>query len=185
MTHTFYNMSPYYLAKDRSNSYEIVPDMQGQQTVRAFGREFDTGITTPNGGLNAPMEDMEKWISFLAGTSPASRSDLILNRKSLQEMWHPVVAIDGQTYAPPASMGLSFFLFQRGSGNDAVTLVGHTGHQAGFAAFFVVNPRTGRAVIAVVNTVHAEEDTPIAKKEYDESKKRFSALMEQAIGTIR
>jgi CubicO group peptidase (beta-lactamase class C family) len=185
MTHTFYNISPYYLAKDRSNSYEVVPDPQGHHTVRAFGREFDTGITTPNGGLNAPMDDMEKWISFLAGTSPASRSDLILNRKSLEEMWHPVIAIDGQPYAPPASMGLSFFLFPRGSGNDAVTLVGHTGHQAGFAAFFVFNPLTGRAVIAVVNTVHAWEDTPIAKREYEESTKRFSALIEQAIDTIR
>lgn len=185
MTHTFYNVSPYHLAKDRSNSYEIVPDAQGHQTVRAFGREFDTGITTPNGGLNAPVEDLAKWISFLAGTSPASQSDLILNRKSLEEMWHPVIAIEGQTYAPPASMGLSFFLFPRGSGSDTVTLVGHTGHQAGFAAFFVFNPRTGRAVITVVNTVHAEGGTPIAKKEYEESEKRFSALMEQAIGTIR
>jgi len=161
-----------------------VPDTQGHQTVRAFGREFDTGITTPNGGLNAPVEDMAKWISFLAGTSPASQSDLILNRKSLEEMWHPVVAIEGQTYAPPASMGLSFFLFPRGSGKDAVTLVGHSGHQAGFAAFFVFNSRSGRAVIAVVNTVHTEEDTPIAKKEYEESEKRLSALMEHAINTI-
>jgi len=185
MTHTFYNVSPYHLAKDRSNSYEIVPDVQGHQTVRAFGREFDTGITTANGGLNAPVEDMAKWISFLAGTSPASRSDLILNRKSLEEMWHPVIAIDGQTYAPPATMGLSFFLFPRGSGNGAVTLVGHTGHQAGFAAFFVMNPRTGRAVIAVVNTVHTDEDRPVAKKEYEESQKRFSALMEQAMRTVQ
>jgi CubicO group peptidase (beta-lactamase class C family) len=185
MTHTFYNISPYHLAKDRSNSYEIVPDVQGHQTVRAYGREFDTGITTPNGGLNAPVEDMAKWVSFLADTSPASRSDLILNRKSLEEMWHTVIAIDTQTYAPPSSMGLSFFLFPRGLGKDAVTLVGHTGHQAGFAAFFVFNPRTGRAVITVVNTVHADEDTPVAKREYEESEKRFSALMEQAIGTIR
>jgi CubicO group peptidase (beta-lactamase class C family) len=187
MTHTFYNISPYHLAKDRSNSYEIVPDPQGHQTVRAFGREFDTGITTPNGGLNAPVEDMAKWINFLAGTSPTSRSDLILNRKSLEEMWHPVVAIDSQSYtpAPADSIGLSFFLFPRGSGTDAVTLVGHTGHQAGFAAFFVLNPRTGRAVVAVVNTVHAWEDTTIAKKEYEGSTKRFSALMEQAIRTIQ
>jgi CubicO group peptidase (beta-lactamase class C family) len=183
MLHTFYNVSPYYLAKDRSNSYEIVPDTQGHQSVRAFGREFDTGITTPNGGLNAPLEDMERWISFLAGTSPASRSDLILNRKSLEEMWHPVAAVED---APPASMGLSFFLYPRGSGNDAVTLVGHTGHQAGFAAFFVFNSRTGRAVIAVFNTIHGwKEDAPAAKQGYEESAQRFSALMEQAISTIR
>jgi hypothetical protein len=40
-------------------------------------------------------------------------------------------------------------------------------------------------VITVVNTVHADEDTPVAKREYEESEKRFSALMEQAISIIR
>ena len=185
MTRTFYNTSPYHLAADRSNSYEILVDGQGHETVRSFGREFDTGITTPNGGLNAPLDDMARWISFLAGTSPVSSPGLILDRKSLEEMWRPVIAINDQPSEPPAFMGLSFFLFARGSGNDAVTLVGHTGHQAGFAAFFVLNPRNGRAIIAVSNTVHTWGDSLAAKKGYDESSRRFSALMERAIDTIR
>ena len=74
-------------------------------------------------------------------------------------MWQPVAAV-GPDFAdaPPESMGLSFFLYPRGLGADAVTLVGHTGHQAGFAAFFVMNPRNGRAVIANFNTSHSEAD---------------------------
>ena len=185
MTQTFFNVSPYHLAAERSNSYKIIVHEQGHATVQSFGREFDTGITTPNGGLNAPLEDLAKWISFLAGTNPAS-SKVILDRKSLEQMWQPVIAVkDDETDAPPAWMGLSFFLFPRGAGNNTVTIVGHTGHQAGFAAFFVLNPRNGRAVIAPFNTVHASGETPAARKSYSESYRRFSSLMERAIDSVR
>jgi len=186
MTQTFFNISPYHLAAERSNSYEIIVDEQGHATVHSFGREFDTGITTPNGGLNAPLEDLAKWINFLVGTSPVSAPNLVLSRKSLEEMWQPVTPIaDDETYAPPALMGLSFFLFPRGSGNNPVTIVGHTGHQAGFAAFFVLNPRNSRAVIAAFNTVHPWGESPAASNGYRESYRRFSSLMEQAIDAVR
>lgn len=184
MTRTFYNVSPYYLAANRSNSYEIVLDDQGRQTLRPYGREFDTGITTPNGGLNAPLEDLVKWIGFLSGVTSASSSNPILDRKSLEEMWQPVAPIP-DSGTPPESVGLSFFLYPRGSEKDAVTLIGHTGHQAGFAAFFLLNPRNGRAIIANFNTVHAEGENPAAKKAYEDSARRFDALRSQAMGAIR
>jgi len=185
MTRTFYNVSPYQLAADRSNSYAISVDEGEHQTVQPFGREFNTGITTANGGLNAPLDDLAKWISFLAGTSPTSASNLILDRKSLEEMWRPVVAVPEEPGAPPASVGLSFFLYPRGSGENAITIVGHTGHQAGFAAFFVLNPRNGKAIIADFNTVHSWGDAPAAKSQYTESSKRFSSLMERAMDAVR
>src|SRR6516162_9527860 len=130
MTRTFYNTSPYYLAADRSNSYEILVDGQGHETVRSFGREFDTGITTPNGGLNAPLDDMARWISFLAGPDRSPVSGLILARKSLEEMWHPVVPVDPGTAGPARWMGMSFFLYPSNSGGEEVAFVGHPGHQA-------------------------------------------------------
>jgi CubicO group peptidase (beta-lactamase class C family) len=187
MTRTFYNVSPYHLAADRSNSYAIGLDAQGHETMQTFGREFDTGITTPNGGLNAPLEDMMKWIHFLAGTSSTPGASAILNRKSLEEMWRPVITVpeDEDYAAAPVAMGLSFFLCSRGSGENAVTLVGHTGHQAGFAAFFVLNPKNSKAVVANFNTVHAWGENEAAKKAYLDSAQRFRSLMEQAMAAAR
>ncbi|HXW93328.1 MAG TPA: serine hydrolase domain-containing protein [Terriglobales bacterium] len=185
MTQTFYNLSPYHLAADRSNSYEIDLDNQDQETVKAFGREFDTGITTPNGGLNAPLDDMAKWVGFLARSSPVSNQNRILDRKSLEEMWRPVAPITEEGYPIPLAMGLSFFLYPRGSAANAITFVGHTGHQAGFAAFFVLNPRNQRAIIAAFNTVHGRGDSPVARKRYEDSAQRFQTLMERAMDASR
>ena len=43
--------------------------------------DFDTGITVSNGGLNAPLGDMAKYLAFLIGGN-----DTILKRSSLDEM---------------------------------------------------------------------------------------------------
>jgi CubicO group peptidase (beta-lactamase class C family) len=182
MTRTFYNVSPYHLAADRADSYEILTDAQGRETTRAFEREFNTGITTPNGGLNAPLEDMAKWISFLAGTNTTPGASAILDRKSLEEMWLPVVQVTEDYYvAPPVAMGLSFFLYPRGD----VTLVGHTGHQAGFAATFVLNPKNGRAVIAVFNTIHSWGESEASHKAATNSAARLGTMMERANDAVR
>ncbi len=185
MTRSFYNVSPYHLAADRADSYEIVLDEKGQETVHSFAREFDTGITTPNGGLNAPLEDLAKWISFLAGTNSAPGASAVLDRKSIEEMWRPVMAITEEGWAQPVSVGLSFFLYPRGMGDGKVTLVSHTGHQAGFALFFVLNPRNGRAIIFASNSVHAWGETPAAKKLFEESSQRFDNLLGRAMDAIR
>jgi len=135
------------------STLKIVLDDQCHQTVQAQGREFDTGITTPNGGLNAPLSDMIKWIGFLTGS--ANTDPPVLDRKSLMEMWNPVTTTGKEMYAEPASIGLKFFLFPRASGDDTVTFVGNTGHQAGFADFFLLNPNDGTAIIADFNIVAA------------------------------
>jgi CubicO group peptidase (beta-lactamase class C family) len=183
MTHAYFNVTPYHLAGYRSNSYKIVLDDQGHQAVQAQGREFDTGITTPNGGLNAPLDDMAKWIGFLTGSRKTNPP--VLDRRSLMEMWNPVTTTGDEMYAEPASMGLSFFLFPRGSGDDAVTFVGHTGHQAGFAAFFLLNPKNGKAIIAGFNTVVAWGENQAAQKRFVEGQQSLSALMEAAMAAIR
>lgn len=182
MTYSYFNISPYHLAADRSNNYTISVGIDGKTKIVANGREFNTGITTPNGGLNAPLGDMAKWIEFLSGASPWASSDVILAHKSLEEMWQPVTPVPSDfATAPPEFMGLSFFLYPRGSGADAITLVGHTGHQAAFATFFVMNPRNGRAVIGAFNSSHAEAD----RDAYGKSNVGFSAVVEQALMLIQ
>ena len=70
-----------------------------------------------------------------------------LSRASLDEMWRAVVPLD-KARQNDGAMGLSFFLYTRGS----EPIVGHTGSQAGFRAFLWFNPRTKRVVIAAYNT---------------------------------
>jgi len=182
MTRSYFNISPYHLAADRSNNYTLSAGSEGRSKVVANGREFHTGITTPNGGLNAPLGDLARWVGFLSGSSPEASSDLILARKSLEEMWQPVTPVPSDfATAAPEFMGLSFFLYPRGSGAGAVTLVGHTGHQAGFATFFVMNPRNGRAVIAAFNTSHSEAD----RDAYGKSNLGFRALVEEALEVVQ
>jgi len=64
MSHSYFNLTPRPLAPYRSNNYTVSVDTKGNETVKANGREFDTGITTPNGGLNAPGEISRAGLGF-------------------------------------------------------------------------------------------------------------------------
>ena len=47
------------LAPYRSNNYTVIRDSaSGRDSVAANGRDFDPGITIPNGGWNAPLGDL-------------------------------------------------------------------------------------------------------------------------------
>ena len=182
MTHTYFNLTPTRLAKDRSNNYSVFVDTSGKETVKANGREFDTGITTPNGGLNAPLGDLVRWVAFLTGkNSPATRP--ILARATLEEMWRPVVAMNASADRPE-SMGLSFFLAPRmvsSGASGSVTFIGHTGSQAGFRAFFEFNPQTGTAIIAAFNTSHESGHNETETNAAGRSRDGFNALREQSL----
>jgi len=183
MTHTYFNLTPPRLAKDRSNNYSVFVDASGKETVKANGREFDTGITTPNGGLNAPLGDLVRWVAFLTGkNSPAGVR--ILSRASLEEMWRPVVAMDESSDRPEA-MGLSFFLAPRNLSSGSVTFIGHTGSQAGFRAFLEFNPVDGTAVIAAFNTSHESGHNETETNAERKSREGFNALRERSFSLLK
>ena len=145
MSRSYFGATPYHLAAHRSNNFTVVRDTTGEQ-VAANGREFDPGITIPNGGWNAPLTDLALWARFLTGaTGDDSVASRVLSRSSLEEMWRPVVPVGGDSRE---SMGLSFFVRT----HHGRRLVGHTGWQAGFRAFLYLDPAARTAVIAVVNT---------------------------------
>jgi len=149
MTHSYYDVTPYHLLADRSNNYYV---KDGQAT--ANGLDFDTGITTSNGGLNAPLVDMAKYLVFLLGGSGDGRiGDFPLARVSLEEMWKPVVPAGGNA-TRKGSVGLGYFLTDFADGDR---LIGHTGSQAGFRSFFWIHPKSRTAIIAVFNTSAASE----------------------------
>lgn len=152
MTRSYFGATPYHLADQRSNNFTVVADSGAPERVVANGRDFDPGITIPNGGWNAPLADLVTWATFLTGTTRgdtalARRFDVVLRRGTLEEMWRPVVPVGGGS---TESMALSFFIRPlRGA-----MLVGHTGEQAGFRSFLYFNPRTGEVVIGAFNTTN-------------------------------
>jgi CubicO group peptidase (beta-lactamase class C family) len=154
LSHSYFGMTPYYLAADRSHNYTVIRDSTGHLRVVDNGADFDPGITIPNGGWNAPLTDLATYLAFLANATHGDaatqrRYDFVLPRRSLADMWRPLypTVLDG-TDTPADSIGLSFFVLHRAR----TTFIGHTGSQAGFLAFLYFNPTTGAGVVAAFNT---------------------------------
>jgi len=141
--------------------------------VGANGREFDPGITIPNSGWNAPLTDLARYAAFLTratrgDTATAGLYDMVLKHGSLEEMWRPVMQVPPSA-APYSAVGLSFFLSPEG-------LVEHSGSQAGFRSFIVLDPRTSKVVIYVLNTAN--------EADFDRSNAGLVALDRAAEGVI-
>src|SRR6266705_5484197 len=168
LTRSYFGVTPYYPAAFRSNNYTVTKDSAGRLSVIANGRDFDPGITIPNGGWNAPLGDLARCVAFLAGST---RGDTVLARTSLAEMWRPLLATRDST-APGDSVGLSFFVLWRGG----TRVIGHTGHQAGFRSFFYLKPQTSAAVIAAFNTSNEADN--------DRSEQGFRAVRDAALELI-
>lgn len=145
MHRSYFDRTPYHLLRHRSNSYSV---RDGE--VVANGPDFDTGITVSNSGLNAPIPDMMRYLSFLTGSVSGSIENDVLSRESLSEMWEEVVPIEDDV-----GMGLTFFLL-RESGQR---FVGHTGGQNSFVSFFYLHPESRTAAIAAFNTL-SDDDPP-------------------------
>ena len=145
MHRAFFDTAPYHLRPHRSHSYYW---KAGAPEEARF--DFDTGITVSNGGLNAPLTDMAKYLDFLVG-NPARQAvyDGILRRSSLEDMWKPVVAVGQSDESPGGHMGLCFFLEQHGG----LSFVAHSGSQNAFISHFYVNPAARLAYLVAFNTV--------------------------------
>jgi CubicO group peptidase (beta-lactamase class C family) len=145
--------SPWYLADRRSGNYTVVRDSaSGRDSAVANAREFDPGITVPNSGWNAPLSDLAVYAGVMSAIArgDAAWARRLLPGPALRAMWEPKYRISGEEYNAGADnwMGMGFFIYHRGGS----TMVGHTGYQAGFRSLLFMNPATGRAVIAVLNT---------------------------------
>ncbi len=146
MRRTFFDRAPYHLVAHRSHSY-----FRNENGLREARFDFDTGITTSNGGLNAPFDDMAKYLAFLIGDEKrAAQYDGVLKRSSLEEMWQPVMrAGDGEGGSgSDVRIGLSFFVER----HEGIELVGHSGDQNGFISHFYLHRPSRTAYIVSFNT---------------------------------
>src|SRR5450759_4309289 len=146
MRGTFFDRAPYYLLPHRSHSY-----FRDDGGLREARFDFDTGITVSNGGLNAPFDDMAKYLAFLLGDDTRrAEYDVVLTRASLEEMWTPQLrALAGEgVNGTDSHAGLSFFVERYG----AVELVGHSGDQNGFISHLYLHRPSRTAWLLSMNT---------------------------------
>jgi CubicO group peptidase (beta-lactamase class C family) len=158
MRSSFFDRAPYYLLPARSHSY--LRDDRGSREARF---DFDTGITVSNGGLNAPFDDMAKYLAFLIGATAADRAaadhaehaehadyDVVLKRASLEEMWTPQIrAVEGEgVNGSDSQAGLSFFIER----HRGVELIGHSGDQNGFISHLYLHRPSRTAYLVSFNT---------------------------------
>lgn len=161
-----FDRTPPYLLPHRSHSYYI---RDGRRVAAPF--DVDTGVTVSNGGLNAPMPDMAKYVAFLLG-DPARQSDydLVLKRSSLEEMWTPQISA-GEDFtqgrmAKTTQSGLSFFIDR----SAAVRFVGHNGDQNGFRAYLSLCPDQGMGSLLAFNTETRGVENSAANRHTAESR---------------
>src|SRR5262249_45957921 len=165
MRSTFFDRAPYYLPPRRSHSY-----FRDEGGLREARFDFDTGITVSNGGLNAPLPDMAKYVNFLLGAGPdADRAFYgeVLKRASLEEMWTPQIrAAAGEgVNGADAWAALSFFVEKGGT----TTLVGHSGDQNGLIShlYLHVPSRTGWVISMNTDTTAAKDGSRPGSRDVD------------------
>jgi CubicO group peptidase (beta-lactamase class C family) len=143
MTRSFFDGAPYHLLAHRSHSYTGTDEGTREQRF-----DFDSGITVSNGGLNAPLGDMAKWLAFLIG-GPAANEEL-LKRTSIDEMFTPRIrAVDGEGGSgDEVQAGLSCFIER----HHGVELVGHSGDQNGFISHLYIHRPSASGYIVSFNT---------------------------------
>ncbi len=137
---SYFRGTPKALRPHRSHHYQLEKSEAGAVTPKDHGTDFDPGITTPNGGWNAPLSDLARFVAFLT-SKPAN--DNVLARASVEEMRQP-----GKPMKADQWMGLSTFVIKHGE----TTLLGHTGGQGYYSGFLYFNPATSAAVIYAFNT---------------------------------
>ncbi|MGH9842011.1 MAG: serine hydrolase domain-containing protein [Blastocatellia bacterium] len=162
MYRSYFDATPYHLLKHRSASYYL---KEGKLAPARF--DVDTGITVSNGGLNAPLTDMVKYLSFLLGDPRRQEAyDQVLRRSSLVEMFQPQIRIepaatDGQNgQNRKDAMGLSYFI----EDNFGQHFIGHSGGQNGFISHFYIKPDTRTAYLIAYNT-HAQPTEKAAEQD--------------------
>lgn len=150
MYRSYFDATPYHLLKNRSASYWL---KEGKLAPARF--DADTGITVSNGGLNAPLPDMVKYIGFLTGDLRRQAAyDQVLKRSSLEEMFQPQIPVASTEVVEPSgqnrkdAMGLTFFI----EDNFNQHFIGHSGGQNGFVSHFYLRPDTRMAYIVAFNT---------------------------------
>lgn len=163
MNHSYFNLTPKRILKYRSNNYSIV-----KNTIITNGLDFETGVTTANGGLNAPFRDMIKYMDFLCN------GNSILKRSSLEEMWKSNFLVDKESWVTQ-HIGLTFFIIER----KKHVFIGHTGSTLGYICFMYTDPKNKAGVLLNFNTAGKNNKPNTRKGLYKIRKNVFDYLLKK------
>ena len=185
MHSSYFDRAPYFLESDLSASY-----LRAGSRLTPQPFNFDTGITTSNSGLKAPIADMVKYLSFLIGSPGNPRYAVVLKRSSLEEMWTGVLPATepGQPTTPYTSgphgaqpmMGLGFFVLTAGGHRT----VYHDGDQGGFSSELMIDPDGHSASILAVNTTDTGAPQPAALHPQSNTEPDPGTDLRQSIRTV-
>ncbi|HEU5041136.1 MAG TPA: serine hydrolase domain-containing protein [Gemmatimonadales bacterium] len=139
LSRSYVGRTPYHLVGDRGHGYR--GDSLGAAPAD-LGADFDPGITIPNSGWNAPVDDLARYVVWLVG-----RDDAVLARRTREEMWRAARST-GNHLPEFSDVGLGMFSLEA----DGRRVVGHTGDQAGYRSFLYLNPDRQAGVVLVFNT---------------------------------
>ena len=163
MHSSYFDRAPYFLESHVSASY-----LRAGTKLTPQPFNFDTGITTSNSGLKAPIPDMVKYLRFLIGAPANPRYEVVLKRTSLEEMWAGALPVAEPGKAPTSytagahgaqpKMGLGFFVLEP-AGHRYIY---HDGDQGGFSSELLIDPAGHSASILAVNTTDAGAPEPAA-----------------------
>jgi CubicO group peptidase (beta-lactamase class C family) len=146
MDRSYVGATPYHLAEDRSHGYRV----KGESLTDG-GADFDPGVTIPNSGWNAPVDDVARYVAFLTGfpsdSATRARYDGVLRRRTLEEMWRPLVKT-GAALPEFAAAGLGIFSLEA----EGRQIIGHTGDQAGYRSYVYIDPAASSGIVLVFNT---------------------------------
>jgi CubicO group peptidase (beta-lactamase class C family) len=161
MQSSYFDVAPYFLESHVSGSY-----LSAGSKITPQPFNFDTGITTSNSGLKAPIPDMVKYLRFLIGDSANPRYEIVLKRSSFDEMWNGVLpavepghAATPYTSGPHGSqpkMGLGFFVIEI----DGHRYIYHDGDQGGFTSELLIDPAGHNGSILISNTTDTGAPEP-------------------------
>ncbi len=163
---SYFDRTPPFLLPHRSHSYYI---REGKRVAAPF--DVDTGVTVSNGGLNAPLPDMARYMAFLLGDPKRQAEyDLVLKRSSLEEMWRPQISA-GEDFtqgrmAATTWSGLSFFVDR----TDGIRIIGHNGDQNGFRAYLSLCPDQHMGSLLAFNTETRGVENDPSNREMPESR---------------
>lgn len=163
MHSSYFDRAPYFLQGHVSASY-----LRAGSKLTPQPFNFDTGITTSNSGLKAPIPDMVKYLRFLIGDPGSKRYEIVLKRSSLEEMWTGVLPATEPGQAPTPytagpngaqpKMGLGFFIVV----SAGHRYIYHDGDQGGFSSELLIDPAGRSASILAVNTTDTGAPEPAA-----------------------
>jgi CubicO group peptidase (beta-lactamase class C family) len=191
MRASYFDRAPYFLEHDLSASY-----LRSGATLTPQPFDFDTGITTSNSGLKAPLTDMEKYAKFLIGEPGNSRYEMVLKRSSLEEAWtgvlpaiqkgQPATAYTGGPNGTQSWMGLGFFVVKA----NGHRYIYHDGDQGGFSCEMLIDPEGGSASILALNTTDTgapqanATNRPISNTEPNATTDVRTTLRDELVDTI-